>query len=120
MIGTPGSKRRAPPGSSRPGSCGLSITRWRWPQRSTARGSSWAIPGYVEKEVAAGLLVQRFDLTIPVKKAYYLVYLEERLADQRLRAFRDWVVSESEIGTSERGGNARAPIGSPHPRPFSS
>ena len=54
--------------------------------------------GYVEKEVAAGLLVQPFDLTIPVRKAYYLVYLEERLADQRLRAFRDWVISESEIG----------------------
>jgi LysR family glycine cleavage system transcriptional activator len=53
--------------------------------------------GYVEKEVADGLLVQPFDLTIPVRKAYYLVYLEERLADVRLRAFRDWVMSESEI-----------------------
>jgi LysR family glycine cleavage system transcriptional activator len=52
--------------------------------------------GYLETEIATGVLVQPFDLTVPVRKAYYLVYLEERLADHRVRAFRDWVISESE------------------------
>jgi LysR family glycine cleavage system transcriptional activator len=51
--------------------------------------------GYLEAEIASGVLVRPFDLTVPVKKAYFLVYLEERLADDRLRAFRDWVISES-------------------------
>jgi LysR family glycine cleavage system transcriptional activator len=52
--------------------------------------------GYVEAELARRALVQPFDLTVPVRKAYYLVYLEARLADKRVRAFRDWVIAESE------------------------
>jgi LysR family transcriptional regulator, glycine cleavage system transcriptional activator len=52
--------------------------------------------GYVEAEIAAGDLVRPFDLEVPVSKAYYLVYLEERLAEPRVRAFRDWVISERE------------------------
>jgi LysR family transcriptional regulator, glycine cleavage system transcriptional activator len=58
--------------------------------------------GYVETEIAAGALVQPFDLSVPVRKAYYLVYLEERLADARVRAFRDWVISEGERRDQER------------------
>jgi len=50
--------------------------------------------GYIQAEVASGALVQPFELTVPVEKAYYLVYPEERLADYRVRAFRDWVISE--------------------------
>jgi LysR family glycine cleavage system transcriptional activator len=50
--------------------------------------------GFADPEIAAGTLVQPFELTIPVKKAYYVVYLEERLADPRVRAFRDWVIAE--------------------------
>jgi LysR family transcriptional regulator, glycine cleavage system transcriptional activator len=52
--------------------------------------------GYVETEVAAGRLVQPFALSIPVHNEYYLVYVEQRLADPRVRAFRDWVISEAE------------------------
>lgn len=51
--------------------------------------------GYVDAEVAAGALVQPFDLRVPTGKGYYLVYRKERLADPRVRAFRDWVVSEA-------------------------
>jgi LysR family glycine cleavage system transcriptional activator len=58
--------------------------------------------GYVETEIAAGALVQPFDLSVPVRKAYYLVYLEERLADARVRAFRDWVISEGERRDQEQ------------------
>jgi LysR family glycine cleavage system transcriptional activator len=58
--------------------------------------------GYVETEIAAGALVQPFDLNVPVRKAYYLVYLEEHLADARVRAFRDWVILESERRDQEQ------------------
>lgn len=52
--------------------------------------------GYVDEEVAAGLLVQPFDVSVPTGKGYYLVYLKERLGDPRVRAFLDWVLSETE------------------------
>ncbi len=52
--------------------------------------------GYVDAEVASGRLVRPFELTVPVKNGYHLVYVEERLADPRLRAFRDWVIGESQ------------------------
>ncbi|WP_163271698.1 LysR substrate-binding domain-containing protein [Chelativorans alearense] len=58
--------------------------------------------GYVEAETSAGALVQPFDLTVPVKKGYHLVYPEERLSDPRVRAFRDWVISEREPALRER------------------
>lgn len=51
--------------------------------------------GYVDQEVEEGNLVKPFDLTIPLAKGYHLVYVKERLADPRVRAFRDWAISES-------------------------
>jgi LysR family glycine cleavage system transcriptional activator len=60
------------------------------------QGLALGYSGYVETEIASGVLVQPFKLTVPVKNAYYLVYLDQRLADPRVRAFREWVISESE------------------------
>ncbi len=51
--------------------------------------------GYVDAELAAGLLVRPFELSVDTGNGYYLVYLKERLADPRVRAFRDWVMSEA-------------------------
>ena len=51
--------------------------------------------GYVDAEVASGALAYLFDLSVPTGKGYYLVYRRERLADPRVRAFRDWVVAET-------------------------
>jgi LysR family transcriptional regulator, glycine cleavage system transcriptional activator len=53
--------------------------------------------GYIQAEVASGALIQPFELTVPVEKAYYLVYPEARLSDDRVRAFRDWVISERRV-----------------------
>jgi LysR family glycine cleavage system transcriptional activator len=53
-------------------------------------GIALGYTGFAETEIAAGTMVQPFDLIVPVRKAYYLVYVEERLADARVRAFRDW------------------------------
>jgi LysR family glycine cleavage system transcriptional activator len=58
--------------------------------------------GYLETEISAGALVQPFDLTVPVTKAYYLVYLKQRLDDRRVRAFRDWVIEEREAARQQR------------------
>jgi len=51
--------------------------------------------GYVDSEIAAGHLVRAFDLSVPTGKGYFLVYRRERLADPRVQAFRDWVLSET-------------------------
>ncbi len=51
--------------------------------------------GYVETEMAAGLLVKPFELEVPTEKGYHLVYAPDRLADPKVRAFRDWVMAES-------------------------
>lgn len=52
--------------------------------------------GYVDSDIAAGRLVRPFDLHVPIGTGYYLVYAKERLADPRVRAFRDWVLAEIE------------------------
>lgn len=54
--------------------------------------------GFVETEIAGNMLVRPFDLTVPIAKTYYLVYQDERLADPRIRAFRDWLMAEAETG----------------------
>jgi len=51
--------------------------------------------GYVDAELAAGLLVRPFELNVDTGNGYYLVYPKERLADPRVRAFRDWVLAET-------------------------
>lgn len=50
--------------------------------------------GYIDSEVASGALVYPFDLSVATSEGYYLVYRRERLADPRVRTFRDWVLSE--------------------------
>ncbi|MEQ9609988.1 MAG: LysR substrate-binding domain-containing protein, partial [Kiloniellaceae bacterium] len=51
--------------------------------------------GYVDAELTAGLLVRPFELSVDTGNGYYLVYLKERLADPRVRAFRDWAMAEA-------------------------
>lgn len=46
--------------------------------------------------VAAGLLVQPLSLSVPGRKAFYLVYLKERLVEPRVCTFREWILSEGE------------------------
>lgn len=52
---------------------------------------------YVDLDIAAGRLVYPFDLHVSIGTGYHLVYTKERLADPRVRAFRDWVRSELDM-----------------------
>lgn len=49
---------------------------------------------YIESEIGKGLLIQPFEIVVPISKGYFLVYEKGRLADHRVRAFRDWVMRE--------------------------
>ncbi len=59
--------------------------------------------GYVDDDIAAGRLVHPFDLHVAIGAGYYLVYAKERLADPRVRAFRDWVRSELDAPDNPAG-----------------
>lgn len=62
------------------------------------QGVMMGYSSFADEELAAGTLVQPFALTVPAKSAYYLVYQKEQLDDARVRAFRDWILSESASG----------------------
>lgn len=49
----------------------------------------------VTDDLAAGRLVRPFDLAMDVELAYYVVSLESTADQPRIKAFRDWVVSEA-------------------------
>ena len=46
-------------------------------------------------ELNAGRLIRPFQITTPSDFAYYLVCPEDRLKDQRVVAFRDWLIAEA-------------------------
>ena len=46
-------------------------------------------------ELNAGRLIRPFQITTPSDSAYYLVCPEDRLKDQRVVAFRDWLIAEA-------------------------
>ena len=49
----------------------------------------------VADDIAAGHLVQPFDLSLPAPHAYYIVYAEERADEPKIAAFRDWIIEEA-------------------------
>ena len=51
-------------------------------------------------DLAAGRLVQPFDVALPVNFAYYLTYPEETAARPKIASFRQWILAEITNGTS--------------------
>jgi LysR family glycine cleavage system transcriptional activator len=54
----------------------------------------------VAGDLKAGRLVRPFALGLPISFAHWLVYKPEALKRTKLRAFRDWIMAESEAGRS--------------------
>jgi LysR family glycine cleavage system transcriptional activator len=48
----------------------------------------------VEREIAAGVLVKPFDITVLTELGYHLVYLPGALEREKVRKFRDFVMEE--------------------------
>lgn len=57
-------------------------------------GVALAKKNWVLKDLADGLLVRPFDISLPVEFSYFIVYPEERVHDRRIAAFVDWVRQE--------------------------
>lgn len=52
----------------------------------------------VSADLANGRLVQPFDLTLKSRSKYYIVYPQGALRQRKVKAFRDWLLSEMDAG----------------------
>lgn len=60
-------------------------------------GIAMGITPYVDDDLAAGRLVAPFDISIPKKLRWYLVYREARTGEPAFAAFRDWIRQAAEV-----------------------
>jgi len=60
------------------------------------------------EDLAAGRLVQPFDLELPSECAYYFVAPEASAEQPKIQAFRDWLLQEVDA-TPARQAEAAAP-----------
>jgi LysR family glycine cleavage system transcriptional activator len=58
------------------------------------QGVAMLTPAYFAADIAAGRLVQPFDLVGRSESSFYLVYPQERQNVPKVRAFRDWILKE--------------------------
>ena len=56
------------------------------------QGVTMLTPAFFREEIAAGRLIQPFDLLVPADRGYYLVYAESRRNLPKIRIFRDWML----------------------------
>ncbi|WP_298235377.1 transcriptional regulator GcvA [uncultured Azohydromonas sp.] len=68
-------------------------------------GVALAKRNWVEKDLAQGLLVRPFNISLPVEFAYYILYPEERSQDPRIRLFMQWM--REEVARDEAGDGPR-------------
>ncbi|SEP78427.1 transcriptional regulator [Devosia sp. YR412] len=57
------------------------------------QGVTMLTPAFFREEIAAGRLIQPFDLLAPAGHGYYLVYAESRRNAPKIKAFRDWMLA---------------------------
>ena len=62
----------------------------------SGQGVAILTPALFAADIAAGRLVQPFDLTATDGTGYWLAYAEERKKSKKIKAFRDWILKEVE------------------------
>jgi len=62
--------------------------------RNLRQGVAILMPAFFESDLAAGRLVQPFDLKATDGTAYWLAYPEASQGRRKIRAFRDWILGE--------------------------
>ncbi len=61
----------------------------------SGHGVAMANPQFYRRELAAGTLVQPFDLVLQADSDYWLVYPRDQRHAAKIRAFRDWILAEA-------------------------
>jgi len=59
-----------------------------------AQGVAILTPAFFTTEIAAGRLVQPFDIVARDGSSFWLVYPDERQNSAKIRAFREWILEE--------------------------
>lgn len=68
---------------------------------------------FVERDLAAGRLVQPFGPSVALDEAWFLLYPSAVASRPEIRAFRSWILEEAAAtARSERGGTARRRVAS--------
>ena len=62
------------------------------------------MPAFFKADLAAGRLVQPFDIMARDNQSYWLVYAEGRGNTPKIQAFRDWVLAEVKRDASANDG----------------
>ncbi len=73
--------------------------------QAAVEGQGVALAGsvLVDDDIAAGRLVNPFEVRFPVKFAYYLVCPEPTVNQPRIVAFRNWLKAEAEQSVRQKG-----------------
>ncbi len=61
---------------------------------ASGQGVAMLMPVFFSADIAAGRLVQPFDLLATDGDSYWLVYAQEREKSPKIRAFREWILAE--------------------------
>jgi LysR family glycine cleavage system transcriptional activator len=67
------------------------------------QGLAMINPYFFPNDLAAGRLVQPFDLVVRADRSYWLVYPKARRRSAKIQAFRDWILGEVAIDTEKAG-----------------
>jgi LysR family glycine cleavage system transcriptional activator len=69
------------------------------------QGVALVNPFFFAADLAAGRLVQIFDLVVKADRSYWLVYPTARRRSPKIRAFCDWVLAEAERDSAQAAFN---------------
>jgi LysR family glycine cleavage system transcriptional activator len=70
-----------------------------------AQGVALLNPFFFASDLAAGRLVQIYDLVVKADRSYWLVYPKARRRSPKIRAFCDWILSEAERDAAQAAFN---------------
>jgi len=72
----------------------LGIQQFEGMAAIAGQGFALINPFFFPADLAAGRLVQPFDLMATTSRAYWLVYPKKRRRSPKIEVFRDWMLSE--------------------------
>jgi LysR family glycine cleavage system transcriptional activator len=92
------------PGVDLTGRPGTSLGTQQFEAMAAMAGQGVALvnPFLFAKDLAAGRLLQLFDVVVQAEGSYWIVYPKARRRSAKIRAFRDWALEEAARDAAER------------------
>jgi LysR family glycine cleavage system transcriptional activator len=74
------------------------------------QGLAMVNPYFFPADLAAGRLVQPFDLVVRADRSYWIAYPKARRRSAKIQAFRDWALSEVASDVERAGARLSDPV----------